>query len=46
MIFEPSLARLLDKLSSTRAQGRLLNFSMCDQSGVQARVCEQSPNNY
>jgi hypothetical protein len=39
--FEPSRTKLLDKFSSTRARGKLLNFSMCDQNGVQVRVCEQ-----
>jgi hypothetical protein len=39
MSFEPS--QVLDKLDSTRPQGRLLNFLMCDQSEVQARVCEK-----
>jgi hypothetical protein len=41
MTFEPSRTGLLDKLGSTRAGGRLLNFSMCDQNGVQAQICEQ-----
>jgi len=36
-----SRSRLLDKLGSTRALVRLLNFSMCNQSRVQVQVCEQ-----
>jgi hypothetical protein len=33
--------RLLDKVGLTRVRSKLLKFSMCDQSVVQARVCEQ-----
>jgi hypothetical protein len=39
MSFEPS--RVLNKLGSTQAQARLLNFLICQPSGIQTRVCEQ-----
>jgi hypothetical protein len=36
-----SSTRLKLVRARARAQARLLNFSMCNQSGVQARVCKQ-----